>query len=43
VSSIRIGNDRSEEVSVCELRALGFGDRHTLLTLLSVVEELCHE
>jgi hypothetical protein len=43
MSSIRISDNRSEEVSVCELRALGFGDGHALFTLLSVVEELGHE
>jgi hypothetical protein len=43
MSCIRVGDNRSEEVSVCELRALGFCDGQALLTLLSVVEELCHE
>ena len=43
VTSIGIGDDGSEVVDVGELGALGLRCRQTLLTLLSVVEELCHE
>jgi hypothetical protein len=43
MSRIRIGDDRSEEVSIGKLRTLGLCGGEALFTLLSVVEELCHE
>jgi len=43
VASVGIGNDGAEVVDIGQLSALLLGDRHALLALLAVVEELSHE
>lgn len=43
MSSIRISNDWSQVVDIGEFGAIGLCRAETLLALLSVVEELCHE
>jgi hypothetical protein len=43
MSSIRVGNNGAEIVNVEKVCALLLGDTETLLSLLSVVEELGHE
>jgi hypothetical protein len=43
MSSICVGNDWAEKVSVGKLRTLGFWNGYSLFSLLPVVEELCHE
>lgn len=43
VARVRVRDDGAEVVDVCHVGALLFGGRQALLSLLSVVEELCHE
>lgn len=43
MARVRVRDDGAEVVDVCHVGALLFGSRQALLSLLSVVEELCHE
>lgn len=43
MTSIRIGNDWSQEVGICNLRTVGFRGSEALFALFPVVEKLCHE
>lgn len=43
MASVGIGNDRSQVVDIGHIRALVLGSSNALLTLFSVMEQLCHE
>jgi hypothetical protein len=43
VSSVCVGNDRSQKIGIGDFCAVGLWCGDSLFALLSVVEELCHE
>jgi hypothetical protein len=43
VSSVCVGNDRSQEIGIGDFSAIGLWCGDSLFALLSVVKELCHE